>query len=83
VRFCNGRLFYADDVNLLEDNRHAIKKNTETAIGASKKVGLEVNAEKTKYMLKSYIFCDTCIMTCSTLKVNRNFGGTYRLHLQV
>jgi hypothetical protein len=28
--------------------RH-IKKNTETLIGASKKVGQEVNAEKTKY----------------------------------
>jgi hypothetical protein len=37
---------YADDVNLLGDN---IKKNTETLIDASKEVGLEVNAEKTKY----------------------------------
>jgi hypothetical protein len=30
-----------------------IKKNTETLTDASKKVGLEVNAEKTKYMLLS------------------------------
>jgi hypothetical protein len=30
-----------------------IKKNTETLIGSSKEVGLEVNAEKTKYMLLS------------------------------
>jgi hypothetical protein len=43
-------LVYADDVNLLGAN---IKKNTETLIGASKEVGLEVNAEKTKY---SYMF---------------------------
>jgi hypothetical protein len=40
-------------VNLLGDNIDTIKKNTETRIGASKEVGVEVNAEKTKYMLLS------------------------------
>jgi hypothetical protein len=40
-------------VNLLGDNLDTIKKNTEALIGASKEVGLEVNAEKTKYMLLS------------------------------
>jgi hypothetical protein len=30
-----------------------IKKNTETVIGASKEVGLEINVDKTKYMLLS------------------------------
>jgi hypothetical protein len=34
-------------------NIDTIKKNTETLIDASKEVGLEVNAEKTKYMLLS------------------------------
>jgi hypothetical protein len=48
-------LVYADDVNLLGDNIDAIKKNRETLIDASKEVGLEVNTEKTKYML--LIFC--------------------------
>jgi hypothetical protein len=43
-------LAYADDVNLLEDN---INKNTETVTDASKEVGLEINVEKTKYMLLS------------------------------
>jgi hypothetical protein len=44
-------LAYADDVNLLGDNTDTIKKNTETLIDASKKVGLEIKVEKTKYML--------------------------------
>jgi ribosomal protein S2 len=43
-------LVYADDVNLLGDNIDTIKRNIQTLIDASKKVGLEVNTEKTKYM---------------------------------
>jgi hypothetical protein len=46
-------LDYADDVNLLRDNMDNTKKNTETLTAASKEVGLEVNTEKTKYMLLS------------------------------
>jgi hypothetical protein len=46
-------LAYADDVNLLGDNIDTIKKNTETLIGNSGEVGLEINVEKTKYMLLS------------------------------
>jgi hypothetical protein len=46
-------LVYADDANLLADNIDTIKKNMETLIDASKEVGLEVNTEKTKYMLLS------------------------------
>jgi hypothetical protein len=41
-------LVYADDVNLLGDSVDTIKKNTQTLI-----VGLELNTEKTKYMLLS------------------------------
>jgi hypothetical protein len=44
-------LVYADDLNLLGDNINATKKNTDTMLKASKEVGLEVSAEKTKYML--------------------------------
>jgi hypothetical protein len=46
-------LAYADDLNLLGDNIDNIKENTETLIYASKVVGLEVNTEKTKYILLS------------------------------
>jgi hypothetical protein len=46
-------LVYADDVNLLGDNIYAIKKNAQTLIDANKEICLEVNWEKTKYMLLS------------------------------
>jgi hypothetical protein len=46
-------LVYADNVNLLGDKIDTIKKNTEILIGASKEVGIEVNAKKRKYMLLS------------------------------
>jgi biotin operon repressor len=38
---------------ILGDNIDIIKKNRETLIDASKEVGLEINEEKTKYMLLS------------------------------
>jgi hypothetical protein len=44
-------LVYADNVNLLGDNIDSIKKNTETLNDASKEVGLEINVQKTEYML--------------------------------
>jgi hypothetical protein len=47
-------LSYADDLNLLGDNRYTVNKNTETLIDASKKVSLEINVEKNKYMLLSH-----------------------------
>jgi hypothetical protein len=46
-------LAYADDVNLLCDNTDTITESAEPLTDASKEVGLEVNAEKTKYMLLS------------------------------
>jgi hypothetical protein len=46
-------LVYADGVSVLGRSIHAIKKNTEALVVSSKEIGLEVNAEKTKYMVMS------------------------------
>jgi hypothetical protein len=46
-------LIYTVDVNILGGNIHSIKKNTEALIVARKETGLEVNAEKTKFMFMS------------------------------
>jgi hypothetical protein len=46
-------LVYVDDVNILGGSIHTIRKNTEALLIASKEIGLEVNAEKTKYMVMS------------------------------
>ena len=44
---------YADDVNILRGSVRTIKKNREYLVVASKKIGLEENADKIKYMVTS------------------------------
>ena len=46
-------LAYADDVNIVGGNAHTVKEYAETLVGATKEIGLEVNADKTKYMIMS------------------------------
>jgi hypothetical protein len=46
-------LAYADDGNIVEENINTIKKKRGALLNASKEVGLELNPEKTKYMLMS------------------------------
>ncbi|KAJ4444915.1 hypothetical protein ANN_06714 [Periplaneta americana] len=46
-------LVYADDMNMLGENPQAIRENTEILFEANKAIGLEVNPEKTKYMIMS------------------------------
>jgi hypothetical protein len=46
-------LVYGDDVNILDRNVHTIKKYAEALVVGNKETGLEVNADKTKYMVMS------------------------------
>ena len=53
---CTHRLLayeYADDVNILGGSVHIVKKNAESLVAVTKEIGLEVNADKTKYMIMS------------------------------
>jgi hypothetical protein len=46
-------LVSAYDINLLGDSVNTIKENSETLLETSRDIGLEINAEKTKYMIMS------------------------------
>ena len=43
-------LAYANYVNILGGSVDTVKKNAETLVAATKEIGLEINAHKTKYM---------------------------------
>jgi hypothetical protein len=47
-------MIYAGDVKLLGKSTNTIKENTETLLEASRDVGVEINSEKTKYMIMSH-----------------------------
>ena len=44
---------YADDINIVSGILCTMKKNTEALVVASKKTGLQANADKTKYLVRS------------------------------
>ena len=52
----NGKhqlLAYADDVNILGGSIHTLIENAEALLAATREIGLEVSADKTKYMVMS------------------------------
>jgi len=46
-------LAHADDINILGGGIHTLKKNAEALVAATREIGLEVSADKTKYMVMS------------------------------
>jgi len=46
-------LAYANDCNILGGSIYTLKENAESLVAATREIGLEVNADKTKYMVMS------------------------------
>ena len=72
-------LAYANDVNILGGSVHTVRENAESLVVATKEIGLEVNADKTKYMVMSR---DQNAGRNHNLKIdNRSFegGGTVEI----
>jgi len=46
-------LAYGDDVNILVGSIHTLKENAGALVAATRKIGREVNVDKTKYMVMS------------------------------
>jgi hypothetical protein len=46
-------LVYVDDVNILDESVHNTKENTEYSVIASMESGLEINTDKTMYLVIS------------------------------
>jgi hypothetical protein len=46
-------LVYADDINLLGYSLNSVKQNTRSLLEAVRNLSLEINAEKTNYMIIS------------------------------
>ncbi|KAJ4449217.1 hypothetical protein ANN_00614 [Periplaneta americana] len=66
-------LVYADDVNMLGENPQTIRENMGILLEASKAIGLEVNPEKTKYMIMTR---DENIVRNGNVKIgNLSFEG--------
>ena len=49
----NQLFVYADDVDLIGDDIDALQSNSEVLVEACDEIGLQVNVEKTKYMITS------------------------------
>jgi hypothetical protein len=70
-------LAYACDVNMVGEDIGTIQKNTKALLGASKKIDLEVNPEKTKYTLVSP--CHKAGQRRSIKTANRSFEDVTKI----
>jgi hypothetical protein len=66
----SGAVAYADDVNILGGSLHTAKENAEALVVATKVIGLEVNTDKTKYMIMSR---DQNAGRSHSMKIDNNF----------
>jgi len=53
IRNVHELLVYADDVHVLGRSVHTMEENAKALLVAIKEIGLEVNADKIKYMVMS------------------------------
>jgi len=53
INYTDQLLVYTDDVNILGESVHTVNENAEALVLAIKETGLEVNGDKTKYMVIS------------------------------
>ena len=67
-------LAYADDVNIMGGSIHTVKESAESLVVAAKEIGLEVNGDKTKYMVMSR---EQTAGLSHTMKVERVEGFKY------
>ena len=65
-------LAFADDINILGGSVHTVKENAESLVVPTKKIGLEVNADKTKYMVMSR---DRNAGRCHSVKIDNSSIG--------
>ena len=63
-------LVYADDVNIWSRSVHTVRKDIEALVVVSKEIGLEVNADKTKYMV---IYPDQNARQSHKIKTNSSY----------
>ena len=62
-------LAYVDDVDILGGSAHTVKENAESLFVTTKEIGLEVNADKTKYMIMSR---DRNAGRCHSVKIDNS-----------
>ena len=53
LKFTHQLLAYADDVNMLGGRIHPLKENAEALVAATGDIGVEISADKTKYVSRS------------------------------